>query len=173
MGLTGCGTALCIMVVCCDWCISIRLLFPCTKVSPRRSLVLVQIFSYCGHPRFRYFGSVVPVYVFALSLMWIGEIGRPMQERMKEHDTTRHDSHALRIPRFQSMPTEQDTSRYGTKPNLLTEEAIGTQRKWNRQFTWDSTLEKWCFLIVEAHNKKTSKPTTHEKPANAWGTGKQ
>ena len=44
MGLTGCGTALCIMVVCCDWCISIRLLFPCTKVSPRRSLVLVQIF---------------------------------------------------------------------------------------------------------------------------------
>ena len=31
--------------------------------------VLVQIFSYCGHPRFRYFGSVVPVYVFALSLM--------------------------------------------------------------------------------------------------------
>ena len=40
-----------------------------------------------------------------------------------------YDSHVLRIPRFQSMSTEQDTSRYGTKPNLLTEEAIGTQRK--------------------------------------------
>ena len=52
-----------------------------------------------------------------------------MRERMKEHDRYIYDSHALRIPRFQSMPTEQDTSRYGTKPNLLTEEAIGTQRK--------------------------------------------
>ena len=33
MGSTGCGTALCIMVVCCNWCISIRLLFPCTMIS--------------------------------------------------------------------------------------------------------------------------------------------
>ena len=33
MARTGCGTALCIMVVCCNWCISIRLLFPCTMVS--------------------------------------------------------------------------------------------------------------------------------------------
>ena len=33
MGSTGCGTALCIMVVCCNWCISIRLLFQCTMIS--------------------------------------------------------------------------------------------------------------------------------------------
>ena len=33
MGSTASGTALCIMVVCCDWCISIRLLFLCTMVS--------------------------------------------------------------------------------------------------------------------------------------------
>ena len=33
MGLTGCGTALYIMVVCCDWYISIWLLFPCSMVS--------------------------------------------------------------------------------------------------------------------------------------------
>ena len=110
MGLTGCGTALCIMVVCCDWCISIRLLFPCTKVSPRRSLVLVQIFSYCGHPRFRYFGSVVPVYVFALSLMWIGEIGRPLQERMKEHDGY------IRLARTQNSAVSEHANGTGYKP---------------------------------------------------------
>ena len=67
MGSTGCGMAICIMVVFSDWCISIRLLFPCTMVSLgvrrffRASLVLM--FSYCRNPRFRYFGSVVPVYV--------------------------------------------------------------------------------------------------------------
>ena len=33
MRSTGSGTALYIMVVCCDWCISIRLLFPCTMAS--------------------------------------------------------------------------------------------------------------------------------------------
>ena len=110
MGLTGYGTALCIKVVCCDWCISIRLLFPCTKVSPRRSLVLVQIFSYCGHPRFRYFGSVVSVYVFALSLMWIGEIGRPLQERMKEHDG------CIRLARTQNSAVSEHANGTGYKP---------------------------------------------------------
>ena len=44
-------------------------------------------------------------------------------ERARQVYTTRT------FPRFQSMPTEQDTGCYGTKPNLLTEEAIGTQRK--------------------------------------------
>ena len=46
-----------------------------------------------------------------------------MQERMKEHDRD------IRITRTQNMPTEPDTSRYGTKLNLLTEKAIGTQGK--------------------------------------------
>ena len=47
---------------------------------------------------------------------------------MKEQ-TGIYDSHALRIPRSQNMPTEPDTSRFGTKPNLLTKKAIGTQGK--------------------------------------------
>ena len=53
---------------------------------------------------------------------------------MKEQ-TGIYELHALRIPRSQNMPTEPDTSRFGTKPNLLTKKAIGTQGKWKREFT--------------------------------------
>ena len=68
MGSTGCGTALCTMVICCNWFISIRLLFPSTMVSSGVRWFFVCCWfrcflSYCRHPRFRYFGSVVPVYV--------------------------------------------------------------------------------------------------------------
>ena len=92
----------------------------------------------------------------------IGETGRLMQERMKEHDRD------IRITRTQNMPTEPDTSRYGTKLNLLTEKAIGTQGKGKI----DSTQHKQGQRnrntgSVDAYNKKTSKPTTHEKSANA------
>ena len=66
MGSTGCGTAFYIMVVCCDWCISIRLCFHVPwfpQAIAGFSCVVVLMFSYCRHPRFRYFGSVVLVYV--------------------------------------------------------------------------------------------------------------
>ena len=67
MGSTGSGTALCIMVACCNWCISIRLLFPCTMVSSGVLWFAVRHWLWCfligRHLRFRYFGSVVPVYV--------------------------------------------------------------------------------------------------------------
>ena len=64
MGSTGCGTALCTMVICCNWCISIRLLFPSTMVSSGVRWFFVCCWfrcflSYCRHPRFRYFGSVM------------------------------------------------------------------------------------------------------------------
>ena len=54
--------------------------------------------------------------------VYIGETGRSMQERMKEHDR-------------KNMPTEPDTSRCGTKLSLLTEKGTGTQGKRRRQFT--------------------------------------
>ena len=67
MRSTSSGAALYIMVVCCDWCISIRLLFPCTMASSGVRWFFVRrwfrCFFYCRHPRYRYFGSVVPVYV--------------------------------------------------------------------------------------------------------------
>ena len=60
MGSTGSGTALCMAVVRCDWRVSIRygvfVRRPLTCRSP-----LVFMFFYCRHPRFRYFGSVVPI----------------------------------------------------------------------------------------------------------------
>ena len=66
MRSTGSGTALYIMVVCCDWCISIWLLFPCTMASSGVRWFFVRrwfrCFFYCRHPRFRYFDSVVSVY---------------------------------------------------------------------------------------------------------------
>ena len=60
--------------------------------------------------------SVVCTIPFTCGKVYIGETGRPMQEWK---DTTGiYDSHALKIPRFQSMWTEPDTSRYGTKQSL-------------------------------------------------------
>ena len=75
IGSTGCGTALCMAVVCCDWRVSIRLLFLCTVFSLGvRWLAAHRWFSCffdCRHPRFRYFGSVALLMLFGLSLMWI------------------------------------------------------------------------------------------------------
>ena len=98
----------------------------------------------------------------------IGETGPPMQERKKEqHRDIR--SHALRIPRLQSMPTEPDTSRCGTKPSLLTEKTIGTQGKWRRPFRLNPNninrdsgaeiLEAWMPTIRKHQNQRTPEET--------------
>ena len=44
----------------------------------------------------------------------IGVTGRPMQDRIKEHDRD-FDSPVTRPPPFQSMPTTPDTSNSGTQ----------------------------------------------------------
>ena len=89
----------------------------------------------CGNLTFRLLTAILPqamgstdcgtaLCIMVVSCLFdIGETGRLMQERMKEHDRD------IRITRTQKMPTEPDTSRYGTKLNLLTEKAIGTQGK--------------------------------------------
>ena len=89
----------------------------------------------CGNLTFRLLTAILPqamgstdcgtaLCIMVVSCLFdIGETGRLMQERMKEHDRD------IRITRTQNMPTEPDTSRYGTKLNLLTEKAIGTQGK--------------------------------------------
>ena len=66
MGSTGSSAALCIMVVCCigafrsGYCFRVSW-FPQAFANLRASLALM--FSNWRHPRFRYFGFVVPVYV--------------------------------------------------------------------------------------------------------------
>ena len=74
MGSTGSGTALCIMMACCNWCISIRLLFPCTMVSSGVLWFAVRHWLWCF--------LIVGIYasgisaplslfmLFGLSLMW-------------------------------------------------------------------------------------------------------
>ena len=78
---TGSGTALCIMVVCCDWCISIRLLFLCTMVSSGVRWFAVR----CWLWRFLIVGIhasgiSAPLSLFmllGLSLMWIASFHFP------------------------------------------------------------------------------------------------
>ena len=47
--------------------------------------------------------------------VFIGESGRPMQDRIKESTIKTSDSPIPRPPLFQSMPTISDTSHSGTK----------------------------------------------------------
>ena len=75
---TGSGTALCIMVVCCDWCISIRLLFLCTMVSSGVRWFAVHRWLWCFlivgiHAS----GISAPLSLFmlsGLSIMWIASL---------------------------------------------------------------------------------------------------
>ena len=75
---TGSGTALCIMVVCCDWYISIRLLFLCTMVSSGVRWFAVRRWLWCFlivgiHAS----GISAPLSLFmlsGLSLMWIASL---------------------------------------------------------------------------------------------------
>ena len=73
MGSTGSSAALCIMVVCCigafrsGYCFRVSW-FPQAFANLRASLALM--FSNWRHPRFRYFGFVVPVYV-----VWVIGLG--------------------------------------------------------------------------------------------------
>ena len=102
--------------------------------------------------------------------VYIGETGRPMQERMKEHDRD------IRLARTQNSAVSEHANGTGHKPlwnetklPLVDKESVRgnlhkTQPKQHKQGQRNQNTGS-----EDAYNKKTSKPTTHEKPANAWG----
>ena len=69
MGSTGCGTALCIMVVCCNWCISIRLLFQCTMISSGLRWFFVRRWFRCFLIASSISGPLSLFILFGLSIM--------------------------------------------------------------------------------------------------------
>ena len=75
MGSTGCGTALYIMVVCCEWCISIRRLFPCIMASPGVGWFFVRRWFRCfliiGIHASGISAPLSLLMLFGSSLMWI------------------------------------------------------------------------------------------------------
>ena len=75
MRSTGSGTALHIMVVCCDWCISIRLMFPCTMASSGVRWFFVRRWFWCFFiVGIHASGISAPLslfMLFGLSLVWI------------------------------------------------------------------------------------------------------
>ena len=68
IGSTGCGTALYIMVVCCDWCISIWLLLPRTMVSS--GVRWFRCFPFVGIHASGISAPLSLFMLFGLSLMW-------------------------------------------------------------------------------------------------------
>ena len=78
------------------------------------------------------------------SKVYIGETGRPMQDRIKEHDRdirlARTETSAVSEQSFQSQLTTPDTSHSGTKLSLLIVTLITTRSESKRQFILDFTL---------------------------------
>ena len=101
--------------------------------------------------------------------VYVGETGRPMQERMKENDKN------IRLARTQNSAVSEHANGTGHKPVWNKTKLIARESHWYTRkvkeaihirpnpnnINRDSGAE-----IPEAW---TSKPTTHEKPANAWG----
>ena len=75
---TGSGTALCVMGVCCDWCISIRLLFLCTMVSSGVRWFAVRRWLWCflivGIHASSTSATLSLFMLSGLSLMWIASL---------------------------------------------------------------------------------------------------
>ena len=97
MGWTCCGTASYVMVVCCHWCISIRLLFPCTMVSSGVLVFLSQASTLPVFPIFclaQVFQSLrctpCRIHRESCKLRHLVQPGRQrllvVQDRIKEHD---------------------------------------------------------------------------------------
>ena len=108
--------------------------------------------------------------------VYIRETGRPMQEKWKSRQgyTTRTHSEFCDLRTCQRNRTQAALERnqiyWLRKPLVHKKSERGnlhnTQPKQNKQGqrNWNTGS-----VHVDSYNEETSKPTTHEKPANAWG----
>ena len=105
--------------------------------------------------------------------VYIRETGRPMQEKWTSRQgyTTRTHSEFCGLRTCQRHAALERNQIYWLRKPLVHKESERgnlhkTQPKQNkqRQRNWNTGS-----VHVDSYNEETSKPTTHEKPANAWG----
>ena len=102
------------------------------------------------------------------SKVYIGETGRPMQERIK-NTTETSASFKLKTQPFQNTPMKSDTSRFGKKLSLLIVITTGTRGRWKRQFTEDCTLitsTGITELNIQKRGCRPSRNTTNTRRAS-------